>query len=245
MRLAAEGLPNRAIAAITGIPKNTIKHWKGTIRDWRRNKRKGYATGGQSDCPICDGRAIPEERYAYLLGLYLGDGSIASHARGVFRLRIVLDQKYPDIIEEAGAALKCVRGGGAVGFTQCEGCIEVGGYWKHWPCLFPQHGRGKKHLRKIELAPWQAQIVEKHPESLLRGLIQSDGCRSMNTINPRGKSYSYPRYQFSNRSDDIRKIFTDACDRLGIAWKQMNRWNISVARRQEVEKLDRFIGPKR
>jgi len=28
--------------------------------------------------------------------------------------------------------------------------------------------------------------------------------------------YEYVRYMFSNRSGDIRRIFTDACDRAGI-----------------------------
>ena len=27
--------------------------------------------------------------------------------------------------------------------------------WKHWPCLFPQHGPGRKHERKIRLEAWQ------------------------------------------------------------------------------------------
>jgi hypothetical protein len=35
-----------------------------------------------------------------------------------------------------------------------------------------------------------------------------------------------------------------ACDRIGVEWRQMNRWNISVARRASVALLDRFIGPK-
>ena len=41
----------------------------------------------------------------HLLGLYLGDGCISAHARGVYRLRIVLDVKYPGIIAAATAAL--------------------------------------------------------------------------------------------------------------------------------------------
>jgi hypothetical protein len=68
----------------------------------------------------------------------------------------------------------------------------------------------------------------------------------MNTVrSPAGKRYSYPRYQFSNHSDDIRRIFTDACDELGIEWRVMNATNISVARRESVARLDEFVGPKR
>jgi hypothetical protein len=43
--------------------------------------------------------------YAYLLGLYLGDGSISTHPRGVYKLRIFLDRKYPEIVGECGYAM--------------------------------------------------------------------------------------------------------------------------------------------
>jgi hypothetical protein len=66
----------------------------------------------------------------------------------------------------------------------------------------------------------------------------------MNKIrSPAGKWYAYPRYQFSNRSDEIRRIFTDACDRIGVEWRQMNRWNVSVARRASVAGSTRSSGP--
>lgn len=54
----------------------------------------------------------------------------------------------------------------------------------------------------------------------------------------------YPRYFFSQVSDDIRRIFCDACDRLGIRYRQ-NRWNsISIARAPSVALLDSFVVPK-
>jgi hypothetical protein len=127
-------------------------------------------------------------------------------------------------------------------FNQNLGCIEVSAYWKHWPCLFPQHGRGPKHKRRIELRAWQKAIVEQHPDRLLRGLIHSDGWRGENRV--KGGKYSYPRYNFSNTSEDIRKIFCDACDLLGVRWRRMNERNISVARAEDVAKLDCFIGYK-
>jgi hypothetical protein len=60
----------------------------------------------------------------------------------------------------------------------------------------------------------------------------------------RGGVYAYPRYNFSNASADIRQIFCDACDLLGIEWRVMNARNISVARRRSVALLDSFVGPK-
>lgn len=56
--------------------------------------------------------------------------------------------------------------------------------------------------------------------------------------------YEYPRYFFTNTSDDIRTLFTDALDRLGIEWKQANARNSSVAKREAVARLDEFVGAK-
>jgi hypothetical protein len=73
-----------------------------------------------------------------------------------------------------------------VGRVAKLGCVEIGAYWKHWPCLFPQHGPGPKHERRIDLVPWQADIVRIHAAPLLRGLIHSDGYRGLNWVNGTG-----------------------------------------------------------
>ena len=129
-----------------------------------------------------------------------------------------------------------------------EGCTYVGCITKQWLHLLPQHGVGVKHERPIVLEPWQVALVDAEPRPLIRGLIHSDGWRGTNwttkTVGGTTKRYTYPRYQFSNRSADIRRIFTDALDRLGIAWRQSNQWTISVARRDAVAALDDFVGPK-
>jgi len=84
----------------------------------------------------------------------------------------------------------------------------------------------------------------------LRGLIHSDGCRTINRFRtrlPGGRlaEYAYPRYFFSNLSADIRGLFCESCDALGIRWTQSNHRNISVSNRHSVAALDEFIGPKR
>jgi hypothetical protein len=180
-------------------------------------------------------------KYVYLLGLYLGDGMITPAPRRVFRLRIVLDQKYPGIIERCRDAMRDVSGLPA-GKVQKIGCIELYGNWKHWICVFPQHGPGRKHLRAIALAPWQLELVHAWPGSFARGLIDSDGCRVINQVQHR--KYAYPRYMFCNASPEIRAMFGLACDLLGVKWRQANSRNLSVARRESVEILDRHVGPK-
>jgi hypothetical protein len=114
---------------------------------------------------------------------------------------------------------------------------------------FPQHGSGRKHLRRIRLQPWQLELTQAYPEHLIRGLIHSDGCRTKNRFRtklPSGRiaTYEYPRYFFSNLSEDIRRIFCEHCELLGIPWTQSNPRNISIARRASVALLDTFVGPK-
>ena len=58
------------------------------------------------------------------------------------------------------------------------------------------------------------------------------------------RTYEYPRYFFSNLSDDIREIFCTHCDLLGIHWTRSRYRDISVSRRRSVALLDSFIGPK-
>ena len=203
-------------------------------------------------CPRCPNSTeflpgITAYSYAYLLGLYLGDGTLSTHPRGVFRLRIFLDRAYPVIVGECQAAMGIVLPASKVGVAhhKTERVEEVNSFSKHWPHLFPQHGPGVKHKRKIELEPWQERIVERHPGRLLRGLIHSDGCRVVNRIRHPKKTYEYPRYFFCNRSLDIQRIFCDACDKLGVKWRQDGPWNISVARKEAVATMDRHVGPKR
>jgi hypothetical protein len=171
---------------------------------------------------------------------------LSLHPRGVYRLRIVLDNRYPGIISECAQSIASVLPENRVCVQRRNhgDCSEVSSYSKQLPCLFPQHGEGPKHERDITLESWQQAIVREHPERLLRGLIHSDGCRHINTVRHPAKVYRYPRYNFTSASEDIRRIFCEACDRVGVQWRRMNARNISVARRTSVEKLDTFVGPK-
>ncbi|WP_238165569.1 hypothetical protein [Kribbella caucasensis] len=168
----------------------------------------------------------------------------------MFTLQIANDQKYPELNQEIAATIKLVKPNASPCLRGGSSAIRIEARWKHWPCVFPQHGVGRKHLRKIELHPWQREIVAKYPEQLLRGLFHSDGCRVVNwasktTADGGSKRYHYLRYQFSNESEDIRNILTDALDLLGIPWRQPRRNAIAVSRREAVAALDTFVGPKR
>jgi hypothetical protein len=105
-----------------------LGQWQGTSDRIERR-----ASG--STCAACGHRehVIESERagaYAYLLGLYLGDGCISPRPKGVFRLRISLDARYSQIVEECEAAIRAVMPGRSVARVHNLGCVEVGAYSK-------------------------------------------------------------------------------------------------------------------
>ena len=241
LALTAWGVNNCEIARRTGIPRGTIRDWvNGRTPDFER----AWAGARASACAVCRGDpdSLPQAAYCYLLGVYLGDGCILATHRGVYKLRVTCALAYPGLIDN------CERAMGAVlpnkvgrALRRNAKCCDVYAHSKHWPCLFPQHGPGRKHTRPIELADWQQALVDLDPRPLLAGLLHSDGCRVLNWVN----GTPYPRYHFSNESPDIRAIFGRACDALGIAWRPHNDHSLSVARRGSVALLDEFVGPKR
>lgn len=234
------GISFSEICQRLGLPRSTISHWL----HGERGRRYRRIEPRIRLCAVCGDR--PEDldpvAYPYLLGMYLGDGHLVTSAR-VPVLRIYCTNEYVKIIEECEDAMRATLAK-SVQRVQKQGCVGLQAYSMHWPCLFPQHGPGKKHERNIVLADWQRRIVEQAPKPFLRGLFHSDGCRVVNRITVRGQQYAYPRYFLSNESDDILKLCEAALDRIGAAWRR-NRANcLSVARRDSVALLDSFIGPK-
>jgi hypothetical protein len=195
-------------------------------------------------------RPEDERSYAYLLGMYLGDGCVTSPRRS-FQLVVACDEQYPGIVDECAEAILRTGLATRVGRYRVPTarCVRVVAASVRWPEAFPQHGSGRKHERRIVLEPWQDAIVERFPWEFLRGLLHSDGCRTVNRFRTRLPSgrvaeYAYPRWFFSNRSDDIRDLFCATCERLGIRWTQSNPRNISVSHRVSVALIDEFVGAK-
>jgi hypothetical protein len=254
-----EGLGARQVAQRLGVSV-------GTVRDWHAGKLPAHsrpAATGENPAPHCERCGHEEHRfselprdYVYLLGLYLGDGTVSAHPRDVYKLRIFLDLAYPGIIKECEGRLRTLfprnginrqlRRSNYVENAEPSNA-EVSVYSKSILCLFPQHGPGKKHERRIWLAEWQQRLAERWPEALLRGMIQSDGCRFMNT--GRG-GWRHPRYSFSNLSTDLTSIFCTACDCLGLHWTgafpkdETKAVTIYVSRKDDVARMDEFVGPK-
>ncbi|MFH8927970.1 helix-turn-helix domain-containing protein [Streptomyces pristinaespiralis] len=245
LALVDQGRSLNSVSQETGISRAAIRSWRSRLEPLDRS----------TPCPRCEDVPRPPEdpaAYSYLLGLYLGDGCVSSSRRGVHVLRIACTATWPGLIEACAEAMQRLRPGNKVYRVRHPGCQYVAAASKHWPCLLPQHGAGRKHRRRIALEPWQQTIVNAHPWDFVRGLIHSDGCRITNwttrLVAGERKRYEYPRYFFTNVSDDIRQLFTDTLDQLGVEWTHCIRngspYNISVARRASVALMDAHVGPK-
>lgn len=241
----AQGRSLNSVTKQTGISRWALRSWQQRLLPVRP---------GAARCVRCADPPEPPAdaaNYACLLGLYLGDGCV-SRLDHTYSLRVACADAWPGLIDECERAIKLVRPRNKVFRVQRQGCVAVTAYNPHWPCLFPQHGPGRKHERRIQLAGWQQEIDDAHPWALIRGLVHSDGCRitdwATRTVAGKPKRYEYPRYFFTNRSDDIRKICTDTLDRLGVEWTTLARGcaplNISVARRASVALMDARAGPE-
>jgi hypothetical protein len=234
-RLIAAGMNDCAIARQTGIPRPTVRDWR------RRPQVLPRAPASSVGCAIDhDFAGLPAAPYSYLLGMYLGDGCISRHPRA-WHLRITCDTQYPAIITRCREAIDMLMPGQRAAIARRQGrCADVSHYSKHWPCLLPQHGPGRKHHRRIALEPWQEALVYEATEEFVLGLIHSDGCRVV--ANDRG--VRSVRYHFSNRSEDIIGLFTAALDHLEIPWTRSTKYIVSIYRKAATARMDEFIGPK-
>lgn len=110
LALRGTGLGARRIAKQLDLPIATVRDWlTGRVP---AHSRPVDGTAIAATCDRCGHKAhrfdqLPPE-YVYLLGLYLGDGCISEHRRKVFRLRIFLDLRYPQIVDDCEAAMRVV-----------------------------------------------------------------------------------------------------------------------------------------
>lgn len=211
------------------------------MRGWRLDAPPAVLS---AVCHRCWGRSRPvtfdAADYAEALGIYLGDGHIVRVGRS-YRLRVSLDDRYPVIVAETDALLRRMFPANRCGRVQRDGGATqiVSVDHRHLPCLFPQHGPGRKHERPIRLEPWQDTLVQAAPWSFLRGCIRSDGCVFVN----RTGRYRYVSYDFSNRSRDILDLFESTCAAVGVDCRRYDR-HIRVYRRASVAALVQHVGLK-
>jgi len=242
LQLWERGFNKLAISQITDIPRRTVvdvikRHEN--VASLKEQQEQALKLRQQE----LNTREWDAERrcaYAYLLGMYLGDGYIGKVGR-THKLRISLYIIYKYIMDNCAKAMAIVLPNYKVSFVRVPNTNggEVCSCTNMWLDLFPQHGKGVKHKRKIELVDWQREITHEYPLEFFRGLYHSDGTR----IEPVIYNRVYARYQFTQVSTDIQQIFAETCQQLGIHYT-FHGINFTIARRKDVNYLDSVIGPK-
>jgi hypothetical protein len=165
--LIAVGVNDAAIARQIGVPRATVRDWRLPLRDSgeaceriamrRRSGLRRAPRGGV----LLRTRVVPRR-------------GCVSRDRRVWRLRIVLDMKYPTIIGRCPEAINMLMSEQHAAIVQARECVDVTLYSKRWPCLLPQHGPGRKHTRLIRLEPWeQARVNHATEVGLFTGALDS------------------------------------------------------------------------
>ncbi|MBI5931171.1 MAG: hypothetical protein HY862_17810 [Chloroflexi bacterium] len=243
LELWAEGQNKLQIAKETGIPRGTVSDCIvefGNLENFEQHyhqKKLSNAVFSVQDA----GRLQIQKAYAYLLGMYLGDGTVSKIPK-TYKLRIFLDSRYPHIINSCAQAMQTILPENKIGILPQKGnYVTVQCHSNTLIDLFPQFGNGRKHDRPIILMGWQQEIVDQYPLEFFRGLYHSDGSRFSSVI----KGKDYPKYQFTNMSEDIRQMFIHACELLELHWTtKTSKRDIMISRREDVTYLDSVIGPK-
>lgn len=110
LQLWEQGTPKKRIARLTGIPRETVRD---CIQRYQTVANLGMIRAEYPTAPYTLRQLQSEatsdpplrEAYAYLLGLYLGDGYINREPR-TYRLRVSLAAAYPGIIQTCIEAIR-------------------------------------------------------------------------------------------------------------------------------------------
>lgn len=183
------------------------------------------------------------EHYSYILGLYLGDGTI-NVLKKTCRLYIYCDIYQDKVINDCIRSLNYILNR-KVGIVKTKKkMIKIGIHSKLLSYIFPQIGSGRKYERDVSLKDWQIKYIEW--KYVLIGLFHSDG-----SLYKDGK---YVRFSFSNVSTDITDIMKNCLDNIGIHYttykskgrreNQKDCVKVVVNDQNEMIKLYKIIGEK-
>lgn len=229
LELFKSGYSQNKIYKVLGVDRGTIRQ---IIND-----PEGYLQKASIDFDLS---SIDKKSYAFILGVYLGDGCISkTHKADIFRLRIALDIKYQNLNNEIITELKKIFPNNKVNYMrvgETNGCV-ISLYSTNLLKLFPQHDIGKKHERQIVIEDWQNHIINEYNEDFLKGLIYTDG-----SFYYSGKS---EYCNFTNKSKDIIELCSNAMNKLNINHKIRIKnantkyycYNIQIQNRTEMAKI--------
>jgi hypothetical protein len=235
------------VSRLLNIPRSTLKSW---LVPMPKKGRLGGIKIIEDDINPSEYLSTEkmQKSYSFILAVYLCDGYISTYK--TFRapsIRFFNDSKYPKNTQEWADNLKILLPNNSINIyrKKLSNCNIVLTNSKKLLNLFPQHGSGMKHERKLILKDWQKDIITKYPEEFVRGCIQSDGCIYQHK---QGK-YQYKKYAFTNKSEDIIDFFLYALNQIGIVKEKYlrsvgNVFVIQNFKKPHLEILEKIISFK-
>ncbi|WP_339156658.1 helix-turn-helix domain-containing protein [Actinomadura luteofluorescens] len=115
LALLEQGLTISDVSRRTGVSRGALREWL-----LRTEQGRELYVHPHRVCPRCTALPRPpepEDSYAYLLGLYLGDGYISpvgDRTKMIWALRIACADAWPGLIEECVKAVSAIRPGNKV-----------------------------------------------------------------------------------------------------------------------------------
>jgi hypothetical protein len=229
------------LSRIYSVPRHTILYWlKSNILNTIQVREE---INQKTIDSIYEHISLNKKEYSFILGLYLGDGCITQNGRNdsSYKLRIAQDNKYPKSIHDIKNKLSNFFVKEAK-LVDVKGCCHITIYDKYLPIYFPQHSKGFKHDRKINLNQFQLENID-HAE-LMSGLWLADGSRYFAN---HGK-YKYERFNFTNKSLDIIELFESCLNKFEIKYSKRVKpdkiWIIEIQNKENVNKIKNIVGIK-
>lgn len=234
--------------------KSKYNNFKGTAKGLEIKRSDSSSNPDISHLDYSKWNEDQKRAYSYILGFYLGDGCLG-HTKKNSRSKtfmITNQASFLNMNKLITDSLQLIFPNKKIKhyYRKNSDCVNIMVSAISLEELFP-HGKGTKHTRKIELKEWQESICDEYPEQLIKGLIESDGCRFKPV-----RKYDYTVYQFTNASKDIHHILQKFCDKLKLDYtfrtnksterneKRATVYLTCFSKKEIVEKLDSFIGIK-
>lgn len=145
LALLDQGLAVSEVSRRTGVSRYAISERRSRIDQGRDLYARRY-----QDCPRCSTpQSLPDpgDAYAYVLGLYLGDGCLSpvgARHKEVWAPRIICANSWPGLIERCEEGIAALRPGNRVRRIPRIGCVEVNSHSKHWLVLLPAPRNGQE-----------------------------------------------------------------------------------------------------
>ena len=147
-----------------------------------------------------------KQKWAYIIGVALGDGNLSNSNGRAIRLRITCDARYPRLAREITDVLQAVLPNNSVAIVRVPGKntyfnISVYsnklGNWIPW-----RVGKGTKEMQKVRVPRWirSSKIFSWH---CVRGLLQTDG-----------SIYFDRGYQMINFTNNVKVLAKDVMQML-------------------------------